>query len=61
MSGSAAALFIDEAPEAFGHNQRGCTKFDDLDITAGDEQIKRAATDSGKAAGIFHPHADRLR
>ena len=61
MSGSAAALFIDEVPEAFGHNQRGCAKLDDLDITSGDEQIKRASADSGKTAGIVHTHANRLR
>ena len=61
MLGRAAALFIDEAPEAFGHNQRGCTKLDDLDITARNQQIKRTAADSSKAAGIIHAHADRLR
>jgi hypothetical protein len=52
VSGSASSLFIDEAPETFGHNQGGCAKLDDLDLTAGDEQLERAAADSGKAAGI---------
>tara|TARA_R110002033_G_scaffold45255_1_gene88561 strand:+ start:560 stop:745 length:186 start_codon:yes stop_codon:yes gene_type:complete len=61
MSGGAAALFIDEAPEAFGHNQGGCAKLDDVDLTARDEQIESAAADSGETAGIVHPHADGLR
>lgn len=68
MSGSATPLFNDEAPKindeapkTFGHNQGGCAKRDDLDLTAGDEQIELTAADSGKAAGIVHPHADRLR
>lgn len=61
MSGSAAPLFNDEAPKTFGHNQGGCAKLDDLDLTAGDKKIERAAADTGKAAGIVHAHADRLR
>ena len=61
MSGNASPLFIDETPEAFGHHQRGCAKLDDLDLTAGDEQIEGAAADSGKAACIVYPHANRLR
>jgi hypothetical protein len=44
-SGRASPLFPDEAPEAFGHNQHGRAKLDDLDITAGDKQIERAAVD----------------
>ena len=61
MLGRAAALFIHETLETFGHDQRGCTKLDDLYLTTCDEQIKRAAADSGKSAGIIHAHADRLR
>lgn len=60
MSGDASPLFINEAPKAFGHNQGRCAKLDDLDLTAGDEQIERAAADSGKAAGIGYTHTDRL-
>lgn len=60
MLGSASPLLIDEAPEAFGHNQRRCAKLDDLDITLGDEQIKRTAADPRVAAGIVHTHANRL-
>lgn len=56
-SGRASPLFPDEAPEAFGHKKSGCAKLDDLDITAGDEQIERAAADPHMASGSSLRHS----
>jgi hypothetical protein len=53
-------LFIDEAPEAFCHHQGSGSELDDLNISAGDEEVKRAAAYSSEPTGIIDAHADRF-
>lgn len=60
MSGDPAALFIDEAPKAFGHHQGSGSKLDDLDFPAGNQEVKCTATDPSEATGIIDAHANRF-
>lgn len=60
MSEDAAALFVDETPEALGHHQCSGSQLDDLDIATGNKQVKRAAANPSEATGIINAHADRL-